>query len=192
MMSGSRNYMNTLMKVAATNDVQGNSSSSLVQQLPLMLLVVVWMMAFVGNNPASGCTSSDSSQYNGHQIVRKTKENELMVAVDEDAKLHCMTNSAWKKCVWKPPRNGVRELRCEFTKGADNKITCPSFPEIHYDVEASEAEEHNCAIIVQNIQEHHEGNWRCEFTLDLPEEDYQEPVVIKDRIWLMARGYRYP
>ena len=84
------------------------------------------------------------------------------------------------------------QLKCEFTNGPDNRVTCPSFPEIHFDVEKSRAERHNCAIIIQNIQEHHEGNWKCEFTLDLPEDEYDEPIVIKDKIKLMARGYRYP
>ena len=86
----------------------------------------------------------------------------------------------------------VLQLKCEFTNGPDNRVTCPSFPEIHFDAEKSRSERHNCAIIVQNIQEHHEGNWKCEFTLDLPEEEYDEPIVIKDKIKLMARGYRYP
>jgi hypothetical protein len=45
------------------------------------------------------------------------------------------------------------QLRCEFRRGAGNVITCPSFPEVHYDEEASkEGGPHHCAIVVQNIQ----------------------------------------
>jgi hypothetical protein len=45
------------------------------------------------------------------------------------------------------------QLRCEFKRGAGNVITCPSFPEVHYDDEASkEGGPHHCAIVVQNIQ----------------------------------------
>ena len=51
------------------------------------------------------------------------------------------------------------QLKCEFSKGPNNRVTCPSFPEIHYDKQASDQHEHNCAIIVQNIQEHHDGNY---------------------------------
>lgn len=74
-------------------------------------------------------------------------------------------------------------------------MTCPSFPEIHYDKEVSDQHEYNCAIIVQNIQEHHEGNWRCEFEIDVPElnedEDLEEPIIITEKVKLLARGYRY-
>ena len=84
------------------------------------------------------------------------------------------------------------QLKCEFTKGPDNRVTCPSFPEIHYDQQTSNQHQHNCAIIVQNIQEHHEGNWRCEFEIDVPpEEELEEPIIITERVKLLARGYRY-
>ena len=73
-------------------------------------------------------------------------------------------------------------------------MTCPSFPEIHYDAQTSDLHEHNCAIIVQNIQEHHEGNWRCEFEIDVPElneDELEEPIIIQEKVKLLARGYRY-
>ena len=85
-------------------------------------------------------------------------------------------------------------MKCEFSKGPNNRVTCPSFPEIHYDKQASDQHEHSCAIIVQNIQEHHEGNWRCEFEIDVPEEDRDSdglPVIIVEKVSLVARGYRY-
>jgi len=31
--------------------------------------------------------------------------------VEEDARLFCKTNAPWKKCLWKPPRNGVRQVK---------------------------------------------------------------------------------
>merc|ERR1712004_328182 len=65
---------------------------------------------------------SSSSQHELYRVVRKTDEGgkQLVVATDEDARLYCRTNVPWKKCWWKPPRNGVRELKCEFTKGQEN------------------------------------------------------------------------
>jgi len=153
-----------------------------------------------------GCSSS--SPYDDYKVsvtsvvdmtlwvVRKTDEGnkQLVVATEENAQLFCQTNVPWKKCWWKPPRNGVRQLKCEFSKGPNNRVTCPSFPEIHYDKQASDQHEHSCAIIVQNIQEHHEGNWRCEFEIDVPEEDRDSdglPVIIVEKVSLVARGYRY-
>ena len=40
------------------------------------------------------------------------------------------------------------------------------------------------------IKDHHEGNWKCEFELDLP--DQSEKILIKEKVKLVARGYRYP
>ena len=82
------------------------------------------------------------------------------------------------------------QLKCVFTKDSDNLIHCPSFPEIHYDQEASDSKPHNCAIIVENIKEHHGGSWKCEFEADLPQES--ETIYIKERVQVLARGYRYP
>ncbi len=71
-------------------------------------------------------------------------------------------------------------------------VTCPSFPEVHFDREASAEHENKCAIVVQNIQEHHEGQWKCEFELDLTNEEAPgEPIMIRERVKLQARGYRY-
>jgi len=141
----------------------------------------------------TGCSSS--SPYDDYKIVRKTDAGgkQLVVATEENAQLFCQTNVPWKKCWWKPPRNGVRQLKCEFVKGPNNRVTCPSFPEIHYDQQTSDQHQHNCAIIVQNIQEHHEGNWKCEFEIDVPAEDRDsdEPVIIREKVKLLARGYRY-
>ena len=36
------------------------------------------------------------------------------------------------------------------------------------------------------------GNWRCEFEVDNIDYEAGEPVMIKDRVRLMARGWRYP
>ncbi len=86
-------------------------------------------------------------------------------------------------------------MRCDFKKGPGNMVSCPSFPEIHFDKMASAEHEHKCAIVVQNIQAHHEGQWKCEFELDLPEDEMpEEPVIIKERVKVLARkarAYRY-
>jgi len=37
---------------------------------------------------------------------------------------------------------------------------------------------------------HVSGNWRCEFEIEDP--DYVEEVVIRDKVKLIARGWRYP
>ena len=44
---------------------------------------------------------------------RKTDSDgkQVVVGVEEDARLFCRTNAPWKKCLWKPPRNGVRQVR---------------------------------------------------------------------------------
>ena len=71
-------------------------------------------------------------------------------------------------------------------------VNCPSFPEIRYDKESSNSLLHSCAIVVENIQEHHEGSWKCEFEVDVPnEENPKEPIIIRERVRLQARGYRY-
>ena len=58
----------------------------------------------------SACSSS--GQHELYRVVRKTDEGgkQLVVATDEDARLYCRTNVPWKKCWWKPPRNGVRQV----------------------------------------------------------------------------------
>ena len=59
---------------------------------------------------------SSSGQDERYRVVRKTDEGgkQLVVATDEDARLYCRTNVPWKKCWWKPPRNGVREVKIIF------------------------------------------------------------------------------
>ena len=90
---------------------------------------------------------------------------------------------------------------------------------MHFDRDMSSSD--MCAIVVNNIEEHHEGkqadhsalagqkscvnwvslknvvmscagNWRCEFEVDNIDYEAGEPVMIRDRVRLMARGWRYP
>lgn len=155
--------------------------------LQYAILVICFLV--LNEQVVNGCSSSEPATY---RVLKKTDTGgkQLVVAVDENAKLFCRPNAPWKKCIWKPPRNGVRQLKCVFTKGPDNLVHCPSFPEIHFDKAASDKEQHNCAIIVESIKEWHGGDWKCEFELDLPEES--ETIYIKERVKLLARGYRYP
>ena len=62
-----------------------------------------------------GCSSSEPAEY---RVLRKTDSGgkQLIVAVDENAKLFCRTNVPWKKCIWKPPRNGVRQVKIVYNK----------------------------------------------------------------------------
>ena len=68
----------------------------------LMVLVLDWHLVL-------GCSSSEPDEY---RVLRKTDSGgkQLVVAIEENAKLFCRTNVPWKKCIWKPPRNGVREV----------------------------------------------------------------------------------
>ena len=61
------------------------------------------------------CTSS--SAHDEYRVVRKSDSDgkQLVVAVGDDARLSCKTNIPWKKCIWKPPRNGVREVSSLFS-----------------------------------------------------------------------------
>ena len=90
----------------------------------------------------------------------------------------------------KPINCFLFQLKCEFTKDVNSLVICPSFPEIHYDKIESDKYRNNCAINVAQIKDYHEGNWKCEFELDLPEES--ETIYIKEKVKLVARGYRYP
>ena len=56
-----------------------------------------------------GCSSSEPAEY---RVLKKSDSGgkQLIVAVDENAKMFCRTNKPWKKCIWKPPRNGVRQV----------------------------------------------------------------------------------
>ena len=59
---------------------------------------------------AAGCASSSEDER--YRVVRKTDSDgkQLVVALGDNAKLFCHTSVPWKKCVWKPPRNGVKEV----------------------------------------------------------------------------------
>ena len=60
-------------------------------------------------NSASWRSTTEVKLY---KVVRKTDEGnkQLVVATEENAQLFCQTNVPWKKCWWKPPRNGVRQV----------------------------------------------------------------------------------
>ena len=62
-------------------------------------------------NSASSRSTTEVTLY---KVVRKTDEGnkQLVVATEENAQLFCQTNVPWKKCWWKPPRNGVRQVIC--------------------------------------------------------------------------------
>jgi hypothetical protein len=56
---------------------------------------------------------------------RKTDSDgkQVVVGVEEDARLFCRTNAPWKKCLWKPPRNGVRQVGERERTSVDVMIT---------------------------------------------------------------------
>ena len=60
---------------------------------------------------AAACSSS--SAHDEYRVVRKSDSDgkQLVVALGDDARLSCQTNFEWERCVWKPPRNGVRQVR---------------------------------------------------------------------------------
>ena len=74
------------------------------------LTIFVICTLVLNEHVAHGCSSSEPDQY---RVLKKTDTGgkQLIVAVDETAKLFCRTNVPWKKCIWKPPRNGVRQVR---------------------------------------------------------------------------------
>lgn len=156
-------------------------------QFQLFVSYLVLQMACVARMTGACSSSNADDEY---RVIRKSDSDgkQLVIAVGDDARMSCQTNVPWKICIWKPPRNGVRELRCEFGRDRVTHFNCPSFPEVHFDKENSNAD--SCAIVVRKIESHHEGNWRCEFEADVPGED--EKVMIKDKVRLMARGWRYP
>ncbi len=69
------------------------------------VLILVIMAAV-----AEGCSSSN--EYDEYRVVRKSDAGgkQINVAIDDDARLYCQTNYKWKRCIWKPPRNGVRQV----------------------------------------------------------------------------------
>ena len=70
----------------------------------------VYFLLILNLDPSFGCSSSEPAEY---RVLKKTDSGgkQLIVAVDEGAKLYCRTNVPWKKCIWKPPRNGVRQVK---------------------------------------------------------------------------------
>jgi len=152
-------------------------------------ILLVHVVLILNWHSILGCTSSEPAEF---RVLKKTDSGgkQVVVAVGENAKLYCRTNVPWKKCIWKPPRNGVRQLRCEFTRADNIRPMCPSFPEIHFDRVESDKYTNNCAINIAQIKDYHDGDWKCEFELDLPEES--EIIHVKERVKLVARGYRYP
>ena len=72
-------------------------------------IMFVYFLLVLNLHPSFGCSSSEPAEY---RVLRKTDSGnkQLIVAVDESAKLFCRTNVPWKKCIWKPPRNGVRQV----------------------------------------------------------------------------------
>ena len=73
------------------------------------MMSLLWMLVLVLANPALACSGGGDEKY---RVIRKTDEGgkQLVVATEETARLFCQTNVPWKKCWWKPPRNGVREV----------------------------------------------------------------------------------
>ena len=73
-----------------------------VAVLSLLLLIVL--------DTAAGCSSSNEDER--YRVLRKTDSDgkQLVVALGDNAKLFCHTSVPWKKCIWKPPRNGVKEV----------------------------------------------------------------------------------
>uniref|UniRef100_A0A0K2T6R6 Ig-like domain-containing protein n=1 Tax=Lepeophtheirus salmonis TaxID=72036 RepID=A0A0K2T6R6_LEPSM len=155
-----------------------------MHQMAITLSLLFWYYSQEGES----CWSK-SGVYGEYRVIKKSDSDgkKLVVAIGEDAHLTCKTNAPWKKCVWKPPRNGVRQLRCQFFHGQSTRISCPSFPEVQYNVDASDDDE--CSIIVHNIEEDHDGAWKCEFDLDLPE--IGQKVAVHDQVNLVARSWRY-
>ncbi|XP_040569417.1 uncharacterized protein [Lepeophtheirus salmonis] len=136
-----------------------------------------------------GC-SSKGGTYGDYRVIKKSDSNgnKIVVALGEDTKLSCQTNAPWKNCIWKPPRNGVRQLKCLFSRHQYRKVSCPSFPEVHY-YRDRRAPENECTIIVNNINRFHEGPWKCEFELDLP--NVGQNVMIYDQVCMAVRNWRY-
>lgn len=80
----------------------------------------VYFLLALNLHPSFGCSSSEPAEY---RVLKKTDSGgkQLIVAVDESAKLYCRTNVPWKKCIWKPPRNGVRQVRLSFIRCCKTK-----------------------------------------------------------------------
>ncbi len=85
------------------------SIRSLVTTSVTLASILIFLLLRTASE-VEGCSSSD--EHDEYRVVRKTDAGgkQLLVAVDEDARMYCQTNAKWKRCIWKPPRNGVREV----------------------------------------------------------------------------------
>ncbi len=88
----------------------------MMQFRTLQLLRKHWSLALVvlflcATASSDACSSSDEEEK--YRVVRKTDSDgkQLVVAVGDSARLSCQTSVPWKTCMWKPPRNGVRQVR---------------------------------------------------------------------------------
>jgi len=52
-------------------------------------------------------------------VIHKTDSDseKLVVELGEDARLFCKTNFPWKKCFWRPPRSGVKQVQLSYEMG---------------------------------------------------------------------------
>ena len=80
------------------------SNSALPSALAVLSLLSIALL-----DTAAGCASSGEDER--YRVLRKTDSDgkQLVVALGDNAKLFCHTSVPWKKCIWKPPRNGVKE-----------------------------------------------------------------------------------
>eukprot|EP00096_Caligus_rogercresseyi_P013233 TRINITY_DN590_c0_g2_i1.p1 TRINITY_DN590_c0_g2~~TRINITY_DN590_c0_g2_i1.p1 ORF type:complete len:178 (-),score=19.38 TRINITY_DN590_c0_g2_i1:275-808(-) len=157
---------------------------AMIREPLFFLLILLWMRACMACNSKGGT-------YGDYRVTQKSDSNgkQVVVAMGENRKLSCQTNVPWKNCIWKPPRNGVRQLKCLFSRHQYRKVSCPSFPEVHY-YRDRRAPENECTIIVNKVNEHHEGSWKCEFELDLPNMG-ENSIMIYDHVCMIVRDWRY-
>ena len=104
----------------------------MVSKLLHSCLAVFFILLAVAD-PSSGCSSSDEEEK--YRVIRKTDSDgkQLVVAVGDDARLSCQTSVPWKTCMWKPPRNGVRQVRrrelyVRLSKQTSNKVVALPAP----------------------------------------------------------------
>ena len=89
-------------------------------------VVLFWVchcLLFIGS-----LACSSSNVHDEYRVVRKTDAGgkQLVVATEENAQLFCQTNVPWKKCWWKPPRNGVRQV-CNYLFTKSTLRYCATF-----------------------------------------------------------------
>jgi len=80
--------------------------------IPLSTHFVISFLAMLLMSVKTTWACNGGGEHDLYRVVRKTDVGgkNLVVATEETAKLYCQTNVPWKKCFWKPPRNGVREV----------------------------------------------------------------------------------